>query len=105
MFLEDLEKTSSNSFTKFSNHVGLSIVDSLVRVLGKAMFIDFWESITFFTSCGEMKKLLLEFFLSFSFSLFSFILSWSSWTSFGERDFSVTLCPWKLKEILLVRPL
>jgi len=58
------------------------------------MKIFFWESIAFLTSFGEMRRLLLELFLSSSFSLFSFILIWSSWTSFGERDFSVTLCPW-----------
>ena len=41
---------------------------------------------------------------SCSFSLLLFIFNWSSSTSLGERGFKITLCPLKLKEILLVRP-
>ena len=42
--------------------------------------------------------------LSFSFSFLFFIFIWSSSTSLGERGFKITLCPWKLKDILLVWP-
>ena len=45
----------------------------------------------------------LFFLYLFHFLLF-FIFIWSSFTSFGERDFSMILCPWKVKQILLVRP-
>ena len=39
---------------------------------------------------------------SFSFSLLVFIFTWSTLTSLGESGFNIILCPWKLKEILLV---
>ena len=41
---------------------------------------------------------------AFSFSLLVFIFIWSSWTSWGERGFKVTLRPWKEKDIVLDRP-
>ena len=100
--LESLTLLKIRPFTKFSKHLGLSIVDSFLRVFfGKTIKIDFCENIIFLTSCDEMRRLLLEPFLTFSFSLFSFILSWSAWTSFGEKDFSVNLSPWKVKEIFV----
>ena len=39
----------------------------------------------------------------FIFFIFSFVF-WSSWTFLGKMGFKITLCPWKLKDILLVWP-
>ena len=79
--------------------------DKIEKYIWGALCIFVQVNIIVFTAWGEMMIHVLSFISSsFSFSLWVFIFTWSSLTSLGMRGFNIILCPWKLKEILLVWP-
>ena len=96
---------SKNFFVQDVKYLDLLGNEKDKEHFGSAICISVRVNMIVFAVWGEVLLPDLSFLsLSFSFSLFVFIFILSLFTSFRDRGFKIILCPWKVKDILLVRP-